>query len=171
MIIIRAKSDIGNTKEYSLLCNVYQSGEGGERVTDLILGDLLGETARELQALEDAQHTQRSAASHLHNPTLENMYQRLEQMEVLLLLNTFCFDLLLYIKQHNITTKNDHNNCEENVLEFYVKSKISNLIVITQKVTIIYNNCDVALVCSWSSRTFVVVGQLSSLRRRRAPPR
>ena len=104
MIIIRANSEFGYTKLYSVLLCVYQSGEGGERVTDLILGDLLGETARELQALEDAQHTQRSAASLLHNPTLENMYQRLEQMEVLLLLNAFCFDLLLYIKQQNITT-------------------------------------------------------------------
>jgi len=105
MIIIRAKSDIGNTKQYSVLWHVYQSGEGGERVTDLILGDLLGETARELQALEAAEHTQRSAASLLHNPTLENMYQRLEQMEVLLPDQDLGFDLLLYINIYFLQQK------------------------------------------------------------------
>jgi len=53
-----------------------------EMMTDMILNDLMLETAKELQSLEDEDAVTRDAARMQRNPTLENMYQRLEQMEV-----------------------------------------------------------------------------------------
>ena len=48
----------------------------------MILHDLLRDTAEELESLEDTEEAKREAVTMHHNPTLENMYQRLEQMEV-----------------------------------------------------------------------------------------
>lgn len=53
-----------------------------EMVSDMILNDLVLDTAEELQSLEDDEMVTRQATRMQHNPTLENMYQRLEQMEV-----------------------------------------------------------------------------------------
>ena len=53
----------------------------GEVLSDMILHDLLRDTAEEMESLEDEQSAKKEAATMHHNPTLENMYQRLEQME------------------------------------------------------------------------------------------
>ena len=54
----------------------------GEILSDMILHDVLRDTAEELESLEDEETVRREAATMHHNPTLENMYERLEQMEV-----------------------------------------------------------------------------------------
>lgn len=51
-------------------------------MTDMILNDILHDTASELQSLEDDGDIHAEAVTMHHNPTLENIYQRLEQMEV-----------------------------------------------------------------------------------------
>ena len=48
----------------------------------MILQDVLRDTAEELESLEDEDNVRSEAVTMHHNPTLENMYQRLEQMEV-----------------------------------------------------------------------------------------
>ncbi|WAR01464.1 MOONR-like protein [Mya arenaria] len=60
-----------------------QHAEGnGEMLTDMILNDILHDTASELESLEGDDHTHRHASALVNNPTMENMYQRLEQMEL-----------------------------------------------------------------------------------------
>lgn len=48
----------------------------------MILGEVLDDTAKEYQRLERDEHVHREAVTMQDNPTLENIYQRLEQMEV-----------------------------------------------------------------------------------------
>ncbi|KAH3886232.1 protein moonraker-like isoform X2 [Dreissena polymorpha] len=60
-----------------------QKGElNGEMLTEMLLNDLLYDTASELQSLEEGEGAGLEAAALQNNPTLENMYQRLEQMEL-----------------------------------------------------------------------------------------
>ena len=54
----------------------------GEILSDMILHDVLRDTAEELESLEDEETVRREGVTMHHNPTLENMYERLEQMEV-----------------------------------------------------------------------------------------
>ena len=55
----------------------------GDMMTDMILNDILHDTAAELQSIEDDNNIYDEAVTMQHNPTLENIYQRLEQMEVM----------------------------------------------------------------------------------------
>ena len=48
----------------------------------MILGEVLDDTAHEYQRLESDTSIHREAITMQDNPTLENIYQRLEQMEV-----------------------------------------------------------------------------------------
>lgn len=60
-----------------------EKGEiNGELMTDMILNDLMYDTALELQSIEDDDNIKDEAVTMHHNPTLENIYQRLEQMEL-----------------------------------------------------------------------------------------
>ena len=62
--------------------NFLQAEVNGEILSDMILHDLLRDTAEELESLEEEESARRDAVTMHHSPTLENMYQRLEQMEV-----------------------------------------------------------------------------------------
>ena len=48
----------------------------------MILNDILYDTVTEMQSMEDGTRVSQRAAAALQNPTLENLYQRLEEMEV-----------------------------------------------------------------------------------------
>jgi hypothetical protein len=61
---------------------MFQGNIKGDMMTDMILNDILHDTAAELQAVEDDNNIYDEAVTMQHNPTLENIYQRLEQMEV-----------------------------------------------------------------------------------------
>ena len=48
----------------------------------MILSEVLQDTANEYQRIEKEEEVNREAITMQDNPTLENIYQRLEQMEV-----------------------------------------------------------------------------------------
>jgi uncharacterized protein YrzB (UPF0473 family) len=48
----------------------------------MILSEVLQDTAKEYQRIEKEEEVNREAITMQDNPTLENIYQRLEQMEV-----------------------------------------------------------------------------------------
>ena len=50
----------------------------------MILGEVLQDTAKEYQRIEKEEEVNREAITMQDHPTLENIYQRLEQMEVTL---------------------------------------------------------------------------------------
>ncbi|XP_076108762.1 protein moonraker-like isoform X2 [Mytilus galloprovincialis] len=56
--------------------------DSGDDLTNMILGEVLDDTAKEYQRLERDEHVHREAVTMQDNPTLENIYQRLEQMEM-----------------------------------------------------------------------------------------
>ncbi|KAL4223193.1 hypothetical protein ACF0H5_016665 [Mactra antiquata] len=57
-------------------------GINKDMISDMLLNDLVYDTAVELQSLEDDDEIRDRAVTMHHNPTLENIYQRLEQMEL-----------------------------------------------------------------------------------------
>ena len=69
-------------KIFNCIFFVFQAEINGEILSDMILQDVLRDTAEELESLEDEENVGSEAVTMHHNPTLENMYQRLEQMEV-----------------------------------------------------------------------------------------
>ena len=64
------------------ICYSLQAEEDGDKITDMILNDVLFDTVGELQSMEDNTRVSHRAAAALQNPTLENLFQRLEEMEV-----------------------------------------------------------------------------------------
>ncbi|KAL3856853.1 hypothetical protein ACJMK2_011564 [Sinanodonta woodiana] len=53
-----------------------------DMLSDMILNDVLWDTAEELGYLEDNESTRKEAVRMQDNPTLENIFQKLEQMEI-----------------------------------------------------------------------------------------
>lgn len=60
----------------------FQAGTRGDVLAEIILDDIIRDTAGELENLERSQRAEQEAIRLQDNPTLENVFQRLEQMEV-----------------------------------------------------------------------------------------
>lgn len=56
--------------------------DSGDDLTNMILGEVLQDTAQEYQRLERDDSIRKEAVTMQDNPTLENIFQRLEQMEM-----------------------------------------------------------------------------------------
>ena len=54
----------------------------GDILAEMILDDIIRDTAMEMENLEMMERAEREAIRLQDNPTLENVFQRLEQMEV-----------------------------------------------------------------------------------------
>lgn len=54
----------------------------GDILAEMILDDIIRDTAMEMENLEVMERAEREAIRLQDNPTLENVFQRLEQMEV-----------------------------------------------------------------------------------------
>lgn len=60
----------------------FQVEANGDILAEMILDDIIRDTAAELENLEIMERAEREAIRLQDNPTLENVFQRLEQMEV-----------------------------------------------------------------------------------------
>lgn len=60
----------------------FQIEANGDILAEMILDDIIRDTAAELENLEIMERAEREAIRLQDNPTLENVFQRLEQMEV-----------------------------------------------------------------------------------------
>lgn len=71
-----------NIHVYKIIFLYSQVEANGDILAEMILDDIIRDTAAEMENLEMMERAEREAIRLQDNPTLENVFQRLEQMEV-----------------------------------------------------------------------------------------